>query len=487
MAKFVTNAEGNFFVQLTRGSVFEWLTCTGIGDVDIPQGERTPVYCPDPANSGYFQIEGFVRGDAGAGTYSITKPITTVYNFLLDQNCAYTGRINWVCRGLREDPRNFEMAALLIDSEMSRKGIGNPVRGPEDTEARVNTNADVSFIYATMIYPLTLNRQSLVNTVDANAIYFLPERCEDRCGAARGLCTEGVMGMDRGAGYLYDSELKYTTDGGSNWAAAAVDPFTWGGNIGDVLILETVIGERILAARGEAVAAAPPEVAYSDDWGASWTNLTVGAVVNIGINRLKMNEARVFACMDGGYIWYTANQGVGWVNVENAVETVQNLNDMAFYDNYGYCVGNSNVVLRSVDSGASWDSITGPAVAVNMLSCEVNDKGHLFVGTNDGRLFRSEDQGDNWTEWVDHTSGSIDWIGREELRSNGYVMAYIYNNATPVGSLYRSDDGGATWWEIPNMPTNAGLNGGYICDPNNIFVCGNAQGGTSFVAKASPS
>ncbi len=124
-----------------------------------------------------------------------------------------------------------------------------------------------------------------------------------------------------------------------------------------------------------------------------------------------------------------------------------------------------------------------PGAPVNYLSCEVNDLGHLFIGTNDGRLFRSEDQGDTWTEWVDHGSGSIDWIGHDMARTGGYVMAYIWNNATPVGTLYRTTDGGATWWPI-TMPTNAGLNGGYLCDPNHIVVVGDAQGGTTFIAEA---
>ncbi len=489
MATFITNAQGNYFWQLTRDTVFDWLTCTGVGDIDIPEGELTPQYCPDPLSSGKFKIEGFIVGDPGAGTYSLTKPLAKVYNALLQQKCEWVGRINWVCRGVREDPRNFELATLMIGSRPNRRGLANPVRGPEDTEARVQTNADLNFYHWAMIYPLSLNRQSVSNTANANFVFFLPELCEDRCSAARGLCEVGMMGLDRSGAYLYDSEVKLTSNG-DTWTASALDPFTWGGNIECGLIMETVNGVRYIVFRGEAVAAAPPEAAFSDDAGASWTNVTIGAVVNIGVNACKLNGARIFVAMDGGYIWYSANQAVSWVNVENAVETTQNLNDLAFYEEYGYCVGQNGVFLRSVDSGITWNTVTptgAPGAPTNYLCCEVSDLGHLFIGTNDGRLFRSEDQGDTWTEWVDHGSGSIDWIGRDDYLTDGYVMAYIYNNATPVGSLYRSDDGGASWWPVSGMPTNAGLNGGFMCDPNTIIVVGDAQGGTTFIAKATAS
>jgi hypothetical protein len=486
MATFITNAEGNYFWQRTRRTVFDWLTCTGVGDIDFPEGELTPQYCPDPLSSGKFKIEGFITGDAGAGTYTLTKPLAKVYNGLLQQKCEWTGRINWVCRGTRSDPRNFELACLMIGSRPNRRGLLNPVRGADDSEARVNTNADLNFYHWAMIYPLVLERQSVSNTANGNFIHFLPELCEDRCSDARGLCENGMIGLDRSGAYLYDSEVKITTDG-DTWAATAVDPFTWGGNIESGLSIETVNGIRRIVFRGEAVAAAPPEAAYSDDDGATWTNVTIGTAVNIGVNAAKLSGAHIFVCLDDGYIWRSANQGVSWTVVENAVETTEDLNDLAFYEDYGYCIGANGVFLRSLDGGITWNTVTptgAPGAGTNYLALEVTDMGHLFIGTNDGRLFRSADQGVTWTEWVNHGGGSIDWIGRDDYLTNGYVLAYIYNSATPVGSLYRSDDGGASWWPVSGMPTNAGLNGGYMCDPNNIFVVGDAQGGTTFIAKA---
>lgn len=482
---FITSAEGNFFYQEKRSDPFKWLTCSGVGDIDIPEGDRTPQFCPDPMNSGKFIIDGFIRGDPEAGTYSLEKPLTSVYNFLLQFKCAIVGRVNWVCRGTRKDPRNYEMAVLMHNSEPTRRGILRPARLPGGTDERVMTNMDLQFTTFYTIYRLAIVPQALANTAAANAIYFLPERCEDRCGAARGLCEFGLMGLDRDVGYMYDSEVKKTFDGGANWQVAAVDPFTFGGNILAVVILETVDAERYVVFRGEGVLGAPAEAAYSDDHGNTWTNVFVGAVNNQFITGYDFCSAKLVVCCSGGYIYESENQAQSWTAQESGVETAETLNDICFHsDTVGYAVGNNNAFLYTLNGGGDWASGTGPAALVNLLTCDTNDKGHLFIGTNDARIFRSEDGGETWVEWLDLTAGSVDWLRFDSKAS--YVGAMIHNDAGGTGHLYRTEDGGATWYELSGMPTNSGLNSGFLCDENHIAIVGEAHGGTTFVAMTMP-
>lgn len=483
---YTTNAEGNYFTQERLAAVFEWLTCTGVGDVEIPEGDRTAVYCPDPANSGQFVIEGFIRGDKGAGTYTLTKPLVNVFNFLLETLCEHNGRINWVCRGNRQDPRNYEFAMLLLEAAPSRRGVSAPVREPDGTDARVNSTLDLSFTDFLMVYHLSILRQALTNIADANAVFFFPARCEDRCGPARGTCEEGFIGMDREAGYLYDAEVKKTHDYGSNWAPTALDPFSYGGNIGAVLGIETITGERIIVFRGEAVAGAPAECAYSDNWGGAWVNIFVGVLNNQAIFDAAMRGADIYCCGSDGYIWRSINQAAAWVPSESGVEApATNLNAICFHaDGKGYCVGDGGAVLYLADGSSDWATVTDPAAGANLLSVAVNAKGHVFVGTNDGRVFRSIDQGATWTEWVNLNVGTISWIEFDPTAQ--YVGAFIHNSGAPVGTLYRSEDGGASWWEVPGMPLNAGLNDGFMCDHNNIVVVGNDIDGTTFIAKTQP-
>ena len=481
-----TNAEGNFFVQTKRSEPFSLLSCTSLGDIDIPEGDQTPVYCPDPLNSGKFKIEGYIRGVPGMGTYTITKPLAGVLNWLMEQKCAFQGRVNITCRGQRQDPNNFDVSVLMHNCSTSRKRITAPViADPQaETEARVNTNADVNFQALAVLYKVNIARQTVVNTVAGNFIYFLPQRCEDHCGAGRDLCEVGVIGLDGGGGYLYESEVKKTTNGGSTWAATTTDPFTFGGTILAGLMLETTAGYKIIVFRGSAVAGAPAEVGISEDGGVTWSNYFVGSINGQYITSYTFLGANIIVTASGGYIYKSADFGVTWSAQESGTETTETLNAIAFYDdNKGYVVGNNNAFEYTDNAGGDWVLGTGPEPGVNLISLAINDKGHVFVGTNSGHVWVSEDEGVTWVSRVDFGGGSVNWIAFDaEMR---YIGALLYNTATPVGHLYRSLDGGATW-QIETTPANSGLNGGYICDPNHIAIVGEPHNGTTFIAMTMP-
>lgn len=487
---FITNTEGNYFFQTERRNPFKWLTCTGVGDINKPEGDSTPQYCPDPMNSGKFKIDGSIKGEPGFGTYSLTKPIAGVANFLLDLNCDMVGRINWVCRGQRQNPRNYEFAVIMLESDPTGRGITGPVRGGADSEARVNTTMNLNFTDWITIYHLSMARQAVDNVANANGVWFFPQRCEDRCGPARGLCEMGIMGLDGAGGYLYDSEIKKTFDG-DTWAATPTDPFTYGGNVHALIGLETVDGERYLVFRGEGVVGHPAEGAYSDDHGVTWTNTFIGAVNGQYITDVTISGAKIFVTASGGYIYKSENSGQSFTAVESAVETTETLNAIVFYDDQnGYVAANANVFLYSTDGGEEWNSGTGPAAGgVNLLSIAVNDKDHVFIGTNDARLMRTEDGKvaiPAWEEWLNLAAGSIDWIEFDEFQ---YIGCLIHNTAAPRGYVYISEDGGADWAIQGAQPINAGLNDGHMCDANHVVVVGNVYGApaTTFVAKLTPS
>lgn len=488
MPDYFMNAEGNFFLQEELTEPFAWLTCTGVGDISIPQGDRTPIYCPDPLNSGDFKIAGFVIGDQGAGTYTLEKPLTAVWNQFLEMVCDFQGRINWVCRGSRTDPTNYSMAALLVGSTFNTKGISNPVRTPDGTSARVLTNGSVDFQRLMLIYRVNISRHTLINTADGNGLFFLPQRCEDRCGPARGLCDYGVMGLDNPSypGYLYDAEIK-KTENGSTWAATGTDPYAYGGGTRAVWIFETATGTRIVVMRQTPVAGHPPECAFSTDEGLTWTNVEMAAVNGLGINSCTLVSAVLVAVGSGGYVYTTDDQGTSWTVADaGAAAATQDLNDVDFYDDRkGYAVGDANAFIYTDDGGATWVAGTGPAVAVDLLSVAVNRKGYVYVTTDDGRIFYSTDEGVTWNQRLNYGAGTIPWI--EFDSAEDYVGVFVHNPAAGRGQLYRSEDGGATWWQVGGMPDNSGLNHGFMCDQNHIVVAGNVHGGTTFVASTTPS
>lgn len=486
MAVLYTNLEGAFFRQRNAFTEWDWLTCTGVGDISQALAEQSPDYCLDPAQSGQLIPAGFIPGDPGTGSYSLEKPLTVIYNALLqDLDDEWMGRVNWTGAGARDNVRNYEVAYLMIPCRPNNPTITNPVRGITGSSSRVTTNLAMTFLVGHTLYPVQFTRQTVSNLAAANDVYFLPKKLQTRLSVYKDLLQYGAIAMDRAAGYIYDSEVKLTLDYGNNWAASAVDPFTWGAHALDIIMFEQQSGYRILTVR-DAVVGAPPEAAYSDDGGASWVNRAMSTIYNsIGGRAMTMVGSKIIVVCSGGYIFYSTDQGDSWAVLDAASETTQDLNDITQHDrDYVYAVGNSNAFIRSSDGGVSVGSVTGPAPGVNLLSVACNRNGFVFVGTNDGRIFRSADRGTTWTEMLDFGGGTIPWI---QFDPKTLWTAYaIYNTATPVGKVYRTEDGGLTWYLVPNFPTNSGLNGGHVADPNNCVVVGEANGGTTFIAKSAP-
>jgi photosystem II stability/assembly factor-like uncharacterized protein len=486
MMSFLTNLEGNFFTQTERGKRHEWRTCTGVGDVDYPEGEPSPVYCPDPLNSGLLAIEGYVSGEQGAGTYTLTKPLVPTWNFLWELDCKFVGRVNWVCRGVRKNPANYEIALLLVDSEFRRRGITNPV-GFEPPESRINTNADMVYTTPLMLHRICITRQTVDNDADAYGVHFLPQQCEDRCGPARGLCEYGIIGLDSDDLYLYESEIKKTKNGGASWAETALDPYSYGGGTHKVLQMETIDGVIYIVFRGSAVAGIPAECGISDDYGATWNNVFIGEVEGQYVTSMYLSNADIYVGTNDGYIYVSSDQAATWSLQEDGTEGTEPINWIAFYGDVGYAVGDGNQFKRTLNNGGDWTSLDGPAADCDLLTVAVNDKGHVFIGTDDGRLFRSEDSGVTFLDqdgnvgaWLDLGGGTIDALEFDPAAN--YVGAMLYNTATPVGYLYRSEDGGASWGRIGNMPDNSGVNDLHMCDHNHIAMVGNVHNGYTFVA-----
>lgn len=484
---FVTGGQGNFFVQTEAADPFDLLTCTGVGDLPLPKGDLTPEYCPDPEHSGEFIIDGKIRGEPAAATTTLERPLSTVYNWLLEQTCSFNALVAWMCGGVRAVTTNFKVAAVLFGVESSNSTILAPVARQPGDDGRVLTNADITYDDRRMIYPIAFLTQTLANTADANGIAFLPAACESACGPARGLCEIGFMGLD---GTQYNSEVKYTLDGGATWAQTATDPFLYdGGDTGKPLLIELADGAyRVIVPRISVAVGEYAEIAYSDDGGATWTNVYVGTVAGQFITKLFMYQGTIWATASGGYIYVCEDIGVTWTAQEAGVETVQTLRDVVMYSSLvGYAVGDTNAFLYTVNGGTDWALRIGPAVLTNLRSVAVNFTDYVFVGAADGTLYYTVDRGENWLTRRAFGAGSVDWVAFDKTRR--YFGGLIHNTGAPVGTAYRSFDGGASW-ETPTGQTatwNSGLNDGWICDQNNFYVVGNTHGGLTFVAKASPS
>ena len=91
------------------------------------------------------------------------------------------------------------------------------------------------------------------------------------------------------------------------------------------------------------------------------------------------------------------------------------------------------IVYRSKDLGYSWTQVALPQ-AFAVLSFEVNSGGHVFVGTDIG-IFFSSDNGEKW-----HNIGLQTFNVSAILFSNGILYAGTRGNG-----VYQTSDTGKTW------------------------------------------
>lgn len=493
MAKqHIQGGQGNVFVQEDWADTFEWLECTTVADMPKPRGDLTPIYEPDPGNRNRWTIVDYMQGEPGTPTTTLRRPLFTTANYLLSLDCPINVWITYDCAGSQGDPENYRLAVLLYAMRVSNSRIlGEAVAAQPGEQGEVMTDAELAYQDRLEFYQIAFSTQSLNSTTAANAIVFLPKLCDSACRAGRGLCEEGYLALD---GEIYNSEIRYTRDGGATWTQTAADPFMYaGGNASDIIVLDTSTGHKAIVFRGSATEGEPAECAITTDWGSTWDNVDVGTVNGQYITRAFLYQAKIWAVGSGGYVYSSTDQGNTWTADESGVETAQTLNDICMYSKEtGYAVGDNNTFLYTTD-GREWNSRSGPEVGANLLSVAVNGKGHVFVGTNSGALYRSEDGGVSWLnpdggagEWRRFgATGSVKRIKFDvALR---YYGALLYDDGTPVGTVYTTHDGGASWQEVPGQTAswNSGLNDVHICDQNTYFVAGEAHNGFTFVAKAS--
>src|SRR5262249_24531993 len=140
-------------------------------------------------------------------------------------------------------------------------------------------------------------------------------------------------------------------------------------------------------------------------------------------------------------------------------------------------------VWRTTTDGATWKPVSLPLDGSPISAIEIApaDPRRVFVGTEDGGVFRSRDGGATW---------SANLAGRT---LPGHTMTRLITNPTNAdllfasvanfghGHVFRSRDGGTTWEDVdrgrlPDVPHHSlaiardAPNTLYVCNDGGVFV-----------------
>jgi photosystem II stability/assembly factor-like uncharacterized protein len=195
----------------------------------------------------------------------------------------------------------------------------------------------------------------------------------------------------------------------------------------------------------------------------------------------------------------TLNTGNTWVKKQN----ISSGNDMSFYNATGYIVGNYGYVLKSIDSGTSWNQIsTGFNSSFNTVN--IIDDNNIILSTSNS-IIKTNDGGTTWESLgipntaVNKTSFTSSLVGHavcnngiilktidggqnwyitkddSNISPSDYFTVYFVNENIGLATrehdyMYKTTDAGETWVEISG--TSQAIFDFHFLDENNGFATG---------------
>lgn len=174
---------------------------------------------------------------------------------------------------------------------------------------------------------------------------------------------------------------------------------------------------------------------------------------------------RAVAVGERGHVLHSGDKGNSWTQVQ--VPASANLTAVYFVDaQHGWAVGHDEVILRTTDGGLSWERTRfNPGSSQPLLDVWFGDTEHgLAVGAY-GVVLASSDGGRTWANQPfepeplgghqeqydpDDYDAEVDMGFDFHLNAIAAGPGGELYLAAEAGRLFRSDDGGATWRELPS-------------------------------------
>lgn len=455
------------WLQLECGEPWIFLGCHNLTGISVPRGDTNPVYCRVGKNR--FAIQRTWRGTPGLGALTIVA-YDTVLNYIQELGCAFNLIALHSASGSDDDPTNWDYLYYYNGTEITSEETDTHVTGINpDEQTAVMLSMPGTFRQRLKVKKLAAAEKDVSASTSnrINAVSF----CDDpSCDNFGNLDTIGCQ-----VGYFATNgptaKILKTADGGTTISVIAT-PFTNANhNIADV----KCDGDTVVAINGQA-----SEYAYSWDAGVSWTVVTTPT--KILTKAYVMGGTKIWFVGHDGYIYYSANRGAT-VSVQDAgTATTQTLNDITAADSLLlYAVGNNNAFVVTEDGGNIWSAKTGPASAATnddlykVLAIPGTDI--VFIGDEEGNVYRSTDRGDTWTTVLASNSNLAGGI-RGLVACDCNVILAIGNDSDPYfygsgveATAYQSVDGGNSWAGV-ELPTNTGIFDLVCCDVNRYWTVG---------------
>lgn len=449
-------------------------------------GAITLIRVPDPNQYGKFKVVDSIRAAPGQPGMSLQFRYTRDVSDMLRlgrKGCPIDVQVHM---GACKDPSDFQLGwekiLVLEGATLTDWGTDGDVGALDQSdEAVVNENVPVEAL--DMYEIVRVGASEIASTEITQEIVDVAICDSPTCGDC-GRTSDGCQRMfamtktsggSPGAG----PRLIYTNDGGATISVTYVTTMGAAENASAICC----VGNNLVVVSQAGLAIHYANMDDIINGVATWTKTVVGLVASKGPNAV-FSLGRTFTWMvgNGGYVYFSSDITAGVTVQDAGIATSQNLNAIHGIDNLNLvAVGASNAVLRTVNGGGNWTSVTGPAVGVALNAVVMRSEKEWMVGDAAGNLWYTTNAGVTWTQkrFAGDGAGSIKDI-TFPTPTVGY-MAHV--TAAPVGRVLRTVDGGASWTVVPEdtsftFPGNTSINAVASCSSNpNVAFAGGIKTG----------
>lgn len=452
-------------------------------------GEAKRVGAPDPNNFNNDIQIGTVQGETSRAELGIGVRYTSQKAILLD----------WIRKGCRVDffalsgkcgnPQDFteggEKWTFFPDGRLSDHTIKNfgafdkSEDNPSDEEASATAEEYYEFLY--------MRQDAVGGSVTVREIYSVNTYRGDNCEECPNPCETVLLTM-KGASATPGTApaLLYSDDGAETFSQQSIS---------SMFSNEDIVGSAVIGGDLVLISNTSNSIHYTKielifDGTNTWSENISGFVAAKAPRAIWSADVRhTWIVADGGYIYFVKNHKTE-VEVQDAgIVTTQNYAAVHAFDTKNViAVGNSNAIAHTSNGGTTWESVTGPAVGVNLGACWMWSADVWFVGEGSGgtgKLWLTTNSGKTWTQ-----------VGLPSTYTRIYKIKFVseaegYISAATGGTsvILRTITAGNEWVVLPNGKRALAAENTYLTDidvcskyANTVYASGLADNGTAGVA-----
>lgn len=456
-------------------------------------GDEKRITAPDPNHFDRDITVGSVRGSEERATLGIGVRSTAQASTILgwkNKRCrvdvfALSGR----CGNPQDFTEGGEKWVYFPDGKISNHAYENLSAFGLDENNPSNEKVDMT---SEEYYEYLYEREDQVGAAyTTRQVYTVDVYTGDDCEACPDPCDR-VLATMAGVGATPGTKpvLLYSGDGGETWASQTITTLFSNEGVAD----GQAIGDDIVYVSFESCSLHWSDIDQIANGNNVWNEVNSGFVANKCPHAIFSADAsHTWIVADGGYIYFAKNIKVGVVVQDAGVATTQHLQAVHAMDAQNVlAVGNSNAVVYTRNGGATWASVTGPAVGINLGACWMWDENTWFVGEGaggTGKLWLTINAGLSWSQvGLPSTYARIYKI-KFVSEAEGYMLV----NTGSQGIILRTITAGNQWVALPQGKTGVLVNNSILADvavcskySNTAFAAGTAVGGaTGIIIKAS--